>query len=365
MSQAGRARPSPRNLGFLVGDSPASDDERTAVRDTEAYSERHERRPWYLLTALVPMMLGVVSVVRAGPTALVGGGSSGVANPDSAVVSTKGMTFPGTKLTPSPPSHTTNAPSAADNRFAVRREVWLAASLHRMGRLADAEAAYERALSMAVGADSLVVRRHLQEILEERREAGWIHWWVPRPFRTTLIRLLGWKSLPDVYWSAGVILVLVRLLARRRKGARTARIEVFAKDLPQHVRLNPERRIADYHRKMAQARAPVGVLVATGLKLPTLATVESDELVKWTDLITSKELLRQLARAISDFVAPPRFLITGHVEGTVSAVRFVVSVKDRGKSVRDWDSVFPYRQVLDEESKLACEVVFSLSEFST
>ncbi len=273
-----------------------------------------------------------------------------------------------------PPSDTvTNHPSAqlvlgqdtlrlpeADSL--VRIDLWLGYQYEEVGRQKEAESAYARLLSRASDSARAYAQTRLRAILGAEKAAAFR--WVPRPFRPVVARLTDWTWFVEAVWLGLLVALLVSRRLAAQKGKTQVRIQAFTRHLPSSIGLGIEDTIADLHRRTNEVGKPVGVLLNSGLKLPVVWTAPSEDLVKLVEIVSPQPWIPKVLGWILKGSDNPRFLVQGHVEGTLWAVRVVVRLDDHGQRVRNWDRTVLFHQLLSGEQELACQVVYTLSECS-
>jgi hypothetical protein len=239
--------------------------------------------------------------------------------------------------------------------------MWLACQYELANRLKDAEAAYLRAAQIAtklVWEDS--VSPGIKRVLKEQAQDAWS--WAPRFLRARLVRLWAWQYLTDGIWLVGVFLVAGYGVRRALRWNRELRIEPFARGIPSAILLDPERMITTMHQTVRDVSEPMGLLSNSGLKLPVISTASAEDVIAVVEVTSPPKWLLKLVGSISKVLDRPRFVVSGHVEGTLTKVRLAANLHEHGRLVRSWDLIVPAEMALEEESRLACELLYTLSE---
>lgn len=240
-------------------------------------------------------------------------------------------------------------------------DVWLGYQYEEAGRQKDAEAAYIRVLSKVSGSARTYAETRLRAMLQVEKAPKFR--WIPWPVRSPAIWLVDRIGRVELLWLVGLIgfgLWWWRRAARR--GKTQLRIQPFTRQLPSSVGLGIEDTIADLHKRTSEVGAPAGVLLNSGLKLPVMSTAPSENLAELVGAISQQPWIPKVLGWILKGSDNPRFVVRGHVEGTLWAVRIVVGLDDDGLRVRTWDRTLRFYQLIDGEQELACQVIYTLSE---
>lgn len=240
-------------------------------------------------------------------------------------------------------------------------DLWLGYQYEAVGRRKDAESAYLRVLPIASDSVRAYAQTRLQSIWKADRadEFGWIFW----PLRPFLLWFSEWRWRAEaLLLAAGGILGYLHLRTRRA-GKTQLRIQPFTRNLTSSVGLGIEETIADFHQRTNEVGAPLGVLLNSGLKLPVMYTAPNEEFLELVEIVSPQPWIPKIVGRILRGSDNPRFVVTGHATGTMSAIRVVVGLKDGGRRVRSWERTVAPNDLIDCERALACEVVFALSEF--
>jgi len=207
------------------------------------------------------------------------------------------------------------------------------------------------------------VRARLRTIWEEDEASAFR--WVPWPFRPILVWLSEWRWRTEALWI--VALAVLGYLRNRttRAGKTQLSIKPFTRTIPPDIGLGIEDTVADFHRKMNDVSAPVGILINSGLKLPVMSTAQAEDLVELVEIVSPQPWIPKVLALILKGAYNPRFVVSGHATGTLSAVRIVAGLEDEGRRVRAWDRTVRSQDLIDGERALACEIVYALSEYSS
>lgn len=239
-------------------------------------------------------------------------------------------------------------------------ELWLGHEHERAGRKEDAALAYERVRAQHPGVARSYAEERLRVLSEEERASNLT--WLPSGVRDVVLWLESWKYKWDAFWIIfGVAFLAV--VARQCQKARTqVQIEQFTRQVPAQIGIGLEDTIADIHKRTVQVSQPLGVIVNSGLKLPVLAT-SSDAIVQFVEIVSPKPWIPKAVGWMRRW-AKPKFIVSGHMEGTLEAVRIVVALEKSGDLVREWDVIIPTQTLREGELNLALQVIHSLAEYA-